>query len=61
MFVYRKFKIEREYSLVRGKNKKVWKDIESQIKKEVFGMQPEKNKYSGLLQVSEPIEGKVAV
>ena len=59
--MYRRKEIAREYSFVRGENKKVWRDIESQIKKEVFEMQPEKHAYSGLFQVLEPVEGTVTV
>ena len=58
---YRKREVEREYCKAKCENKKVWKNIESQVKSEVFKMKPDKNTYSGLLQVLEPIEGMFVV
>ena len=53
---YRSRNLEEEYEKAREKNNLVWKDIESQIKCEVFEMSKEREEISGKFHVPKPIE-----
>ena len=56
---YRSKNLEEEYEKARDKNNLIWKDIESQIKCEVFEMPKEIDEISGKFHVTKPIESKI--
>ena len=53
---YRSEELVEEYAKARDKNNLIWKDIESQIKCEVFEMPKEKDNNTGLFHVPKPIK-----